>query len=344
MTSTLYLVVISAILGLFVLDRLKTIRAKNAPGKAAPREFYRPKLYGAGLQSVLPFWLVVLAIASVLSWTPALEVIALLGALFIIGLPITFVIFLLPTVTLALAVLFYTNRGLGLVGVRHGWLLGAALVGVFAAIPSLWIAPRAADHAERFRAEDIPMPVIQPDGVLALRGNTDWCDRPCLRALTAGIDGVLMLPVTGNAETGTLFTVHDVTTPPCDALAPEAKFLAAIRLSRPELATCIRIEQAPRDAADLLWEETSTYVPDTQFGMRKLHVTQHTLKQKVAGAFVVTGRVTGYSYQVADLPVLTDDHSYELNIDLRPGLMHRRVSSSSGLSADPRHLFPKKSP
>ncbi|MFP7570973.1 hypothetical protein [Marivita sp. S2033] len=338
LVNLIVLAAIVASIGLVVL------MAKNAPGKAARREFYRPKLYGAGLQSVLPFWLVVLAIASILSWTPALEVIALLGALFIIGLPITFAIFLLPTVTLALAVLFYTNRGLGLVGVRHGWLLGAALVGVFAAIPSLWIAPRAADHAERFRAEDIPMPVIQPDGVLALRGNTDWCDRPCLRALSAGLDGVLMLSVTGNAETGTLFTLHDITTPPCDALAPEAKFLAAIRLSRPELATCIRIEQAQRDAADLLWEETNTYVPDTQFGMRKLHVTQHTLRQKVAGAFVVTGRVTGYSYEVADLPILTDEHSYELNIDFRPGLMHRRVWSSSGLSADPRHLFPDKSP
>lgn len=275
---------------------------------------------------VVPIWLIVLAVLSALTWTPLGDIVATITAISVIGLPITALVFVLPTMTVALALILVPHRALRLMGVRHGWIVGVVLCGVLALMPPL-VAARMDSTAQALAARDHPFPSpLARAGTIVIDSPRTDCDAWCRDLLDMGFDGVITARAPDYDRPEMPVTLHRrvVTTKDCatfehwDRNSPWSD-------SRPGQETCIlRIPATLAEGTVALVHEKPR--PKAPLGGRFDFVIVSRLMQRVDGRWQETGRRSRVIYDHPILPLISRSADSGMAVRSRPGLMSRRVT------------------
>lgn len=128
-----------------------------------------------------------------LTYTKLGETIALIVAISMIGLPLTLLLFALPTISAAIAALMITQYLGRLIGLSFGWIFGALLCFSFYHLPENIFRPAAEAEAQAMLAQDTGWDGrFQPTRIALLDAGPGWCSERCRELLAAGAEAVFI--------------------------------------------------------------------------------------------------------------------------------------------------------
>lgn len=265
--------------------------------------------------------LIILSILSVLTWTPIGGLLATVSAITVIGIPITFAIVMLPTITLALWIIFLTRAVTG--KAVPGLLIAATLL----AVPPFVLAPLAKARAAAFQAQDTGLPELPPQGTLAIASNSRAINHAVLSPLEMGFEAVIITPAREPAQRVTLRRVDGAL---CEPLAKKLRGNAhtgsqsLLNLTTEDLRTCVTLEPATLDDADVI-ERVETAHHASALPGTSIYTTRVTYQARSAEGLEEIARATWVRYDTPIWPMITRIESEGIEIKLRPGLYTDRA-------------------
>ncbi len=273
--------------------------------------------------------LAIMTVLSILSYTQFGTAIATIGAVTIIGIPIAFALYVLPTVTLALWICFLSYKALG------SWIYGALAIAALLAANYYILGPMVDSKAQALTANDSQeqLPEIEPKGIIAISSRNNVLGDKPLQLLLMGFDGVLFLPPVpdfigerADKTTGVVVTLKRTEGALCTVLQDQVtanetrgrRFLLSVK--KRELEQCISVRDATREDSYIAETVERSQVEISTFG-KPAQISRVFYHRHDQQGRVEVSRTTWVTYSRPGIPLISRMVSDDgISVSFRPGL------------------------
>ncbi|WP_170763976.1 hypothetical protein [Ruegeria lacuscaerulensis] len=277
--------------------------------------------------------LAILFSLSMMTYTKLGETIALVAAISMIGLPITLLLFALPTISAAIAALIITQALGRLVGLSSGWVFGAPLCVGFCHLPEYVFRPAAETEAAAMLAQDTGWDGrFTPMRIALLDARPGGCYARCRDLLAEGAEAVFIpaqktepwqqKPITGDMPSLS-FTMR--TEGNCDpVLDAFRRAQSGVKISRFDRDECFQKRAAVLDEMEMAIWDGNIHRPSGTHWVEALRRAR--MFRRAANGWQVEEQVSQVTYRSVTNAILTRWGGYGMEIKFEPEFNWKRIT------------------
>ena len=270
--------------------------------------------------------LIIMSVLSPLTWTQIGAFIATIGLVTVIGAPLTFLILLLPTLTLCMWILY------GSKAISGSYIPGILVTAALAAVPPFLLSPWITSQVRLHQADDTGIPELAADGILAIPSRNGEINNSVFAPLVLGFDGVIMVPPQEAKDRSPQLVTLKLSDDGkfCEPLQLRVKvnknqrFPLLLNFGQEVALECATVRNATQEEADVIEQVEITRAPGPILG-RTMQITRLTYQKRASGDLTEIARATWGRYQQAAWPLFTQIEPDGISIITSPGLYSARA-------------------